>query len=86
MDKKDGTKDFDVNMGSFDGAKMCYILHSLGEKCEKERISLYKDGGLTCFENTSGPEAEIIKKAFIKLFKNEFNLNIDQYLVRVSLT
>ena len=41
-------------MGSFDEAEMCFILHRLGEKYGKERISLYKDGGLTCFENTSG--------------------------------
>ena len=35
-----------------------------------------KDDGLACFENTSGPEAERIRKAFIKIFKNEFSLNI----------
>ena len=28
------------------------------------------------FENTSGPETERIRKAFTKLFKNEFSLNI----------
>ena len=53
-----------------------YILHRLGEKYEKERIGLYRDDGLACFENTSGPEVERIRKAFIKLFKNEFSLNI----------
>ena len=53
-----------------------YILHKLGEKYGKERIGLYRDGGLTCFENASGPKAERIRKAFIKLFKNEFSLNI----------
>ena len=68
-------------MGSYDGAEICelvglYILHKLGEKYGKERISLYRDDGLACFENTSGPEVERIRKAFIKLFKNEFSLNI----------
>ena len=54
-----------------------YILHELGEKYGKERIGLYRDDGLACFENTSGPEVEErIKKAFIKLFKNEFSLNL----------
>ena len=48
---------------------------NLGEKCGKERISLYRDDVLVCFENTSGPEVESTRKAFIKLFKNEFNLN-----------
>ena len=38
--------------------------------------SLYSDNGLACFENTSGLETERIRKAFIKLFKNEFSLNI----------
>ena len=79
--KKDGDKDFDVTMGSYDGAEYCelvglYILHKLGEKYGKERIGLYRDDGLACFENTSGPEVEKIRKAFIKLFKNEFSLNI----------
>ena len=77
--KKDGDKDFDVTMGSYDGAEICeivglYILHKLGEKYGKERIGLYRDDGLACFENTSGPEVERIRKAFIKLFKNEFSL------------
>ena len=81
MDKKGGGKDFDVTMGSFDGAEICevvglYILHELGEKYGKERIALYRDDGLACFENTSDPEVERIKKAFIKLFKNEFSLNL----------
>ena len=66
------------NMGSFDGAKICkivgvYILHKLGEKYEKERISLYRNGGSACFENI---EAERMRNALIKLFKYEFNLNI----------
>ena len=81
MDKKGGGKDFDVTMGSFDGAEICevvglYILHELGEKYGKERIGLYRDDGLACFENASDPEVERIKKAFIKLFKNEFSLNL----------
>ena len=53
-----------------------YILHKLGKKYGKERISLYSDDGLACFENISHREAERIRKAFIKLFKNEFSLNI----------
>ena len=26
MDKKEGSKDFDVTMGSFDGAEICYLV------------------------------------------------------------
>ena len=37
MDKENGDPDFDITMGSFDGAKLCelvglYVLHILGEK------------------------------------------------------
>ena len=36
---------------------------------------MYRDDDLGCFKNASGPQAERIKKAFNKLFKNEFELN-----------
>ena len=76
-----GDKDFDVTMGSFDEAEICevvglYILHNLGEKYRKERISLYRDDGLAYLLWTSAPEAERIRKSVIKLFKNEFSVNI----------
>ena len=79
--KKDGDKGFDVTMASFDEAKTCevfglYILHKLGGKYWKKWIGLHKDDGLACFENTSGPETERIRKSFIELFENEFSLNI----------
>ena len=49
--KREGDSDFDVTMGSFDGAEICelvgvYILKVLGEKCGKEKVGLYKDDGL----------------------------------------
>ena len=52
--KKNGDTDFDVTMGSFDGAELCelvglYILHILGEKYGKHRIDLYRDDRLACF-------------------------------------
>ena len=79
--KKNGDPDFDVTMGSFDGAELCqlvglYILHILGEKCGKHRIGWYRDDGLTCFEYTSGPQAYRIRKDFIKIFKEDFNRSI----------
>ena len=38
-------------MGSFDGAEICdpaglYIINALCDKNHKERVGLYKDGGL----------------------------------------
>ena len=37
---------------------------------------MYKDDGLASFENVSGPQAEKIRKDVIKIFKQEFDLNI----------
>ena len=61
--KKDGSLNFDVTMGSYDGAEICelvgvYILHVLGEKYRKVKIGLYRDDGLTCFGNTNGSQVE----------------------------
>ena len=43
---------------------------------EKKESAYTGMTGLACFENSSGPEMERIRKAFIKLFKNEFSFNI----------
>ena len=53
-----------------------YILHILGAKYGKHRIGLYRDDGLACFGYTSGPQADRIRKDFIKTFKEDFNLSI----------
>ena len=75
----EGDPDFDVTMGNFDGAEICelvgvYILNVLGDKYGEERVGLYRDNGLACFENASGPQAGKIRKDVIKIFKEEFNL------------
>ena len=48
----------------------------MGEKYGKLRIGLYRDDGLACFGYTSGPQAGRIRKDFIKIFKEDFDLNI----------
>ena len=68
-------------MESFDGTELCklvglYILHYLGEKCRKHRIGLYRDDGLACVGYTSRPQADRIRKDFIKIFKEDFDLSI----------
>ena len=70
-----------MTMGSFDGAELCelvglYIFHILGEKYEKSRIGLYRNDGLACLGYTSGPQADRIRKDFIKIFKEDFDLSI----------
>ena len=58
--KKEGNKDFDVTMGSFDGAEVCelvslYILYILSTKYRKNLNGIYRDDGLACFENVIVP-------------------------------
>ena len=79
--KKNGDSDFDMTMVSFDGAELCelvglYILQILGGKYGKHRIGLYRDDGLACFGYTSGPQAGRIRKDFIKIFREDFNVSI----------
>ena len=68
-------------MGRFDGAELCelvglYILHILGEKYGKHRIGLYRDDGLACFGYSRGPQADRIRKDFIRIFREDFDLSI----------
>ena len=75
-------ENFDVSMGAYDGAEVCeligiFIQAQLSEKFDKINFGLYRDDGLAVFRNTSGPEAERIKKEFRRIFKgNHLNLEI----------
>ena len=62
-------------MGSYDGAQLCklvglYLLDLLTNEFGKQNIDLYRDDGLSCFENISGPDPEKVKKKLFKIFKN----------------
>ena len=69
-------------MGAYDGAEVCelvgtFILHQLASKCNKENIGISRDDGLAVFKDISSPEAERIKKDFVKVFKrNGLNITI----------
>ena len=78
--KKDGPEIVDKkkketeNLGSNDGAETCelvglFLLYSIGEKLNKDNISLYRDEGLACFENNSGHQSDKIRKKLIKIFQ-----------------
>ena len=79
-------------MGAYDGAEVCeligiFMLSLLSKHINKNHIGLYKDVGLTILKNTSGPEAEKLKKKLQKLFKEkdldiiiQCNLKITNYL------
>ena len=79
--------EFDVTMGSYDGAELCelvglYHLDLLTEEFGKQNIGLYRDDGLSCFENISGPDAEKIKRKLFKFFKsNELSITIECNLI-----
>ena len=93
--KKDNS-DFDVTMGSYDGAELCelvgrYLLNLLTNEFGKNNIGLYRDDGLSCFQNISGPGSEKIKKKMCKIFKEnglkitvECNLAITDFLDATS--
>ena len=67
-------------MGAYDGAEVCelvgiFILYQLSRIYNKNDIGLYRDDGLAVFRNTSGPQAEKIKKHFQSIFRKN-NLSI----------
>ena len=73
-------------MGSFDRAEVCklvglYLLNILKSEFGRNNIGLYREDGLRCFENKSGPDLEKIKKKVCKIFKyNGFNIIIETNL------
>ena len=70
-------------MGSYDGAEVCelvglYLLNLLTNEFGKHNIGLYRDDGLSCFQNISGPDSEKIKKKMCKIFKeNRLNITVE---------
>ena len=48
-----------------------FMLSLLSKHINKNRIGLYADDNLAILNNTSGPEAEKLKKKFQKLFKEK---------------
>ena len=79
--KKNGDPYCDVTMGSIDGTESCelvgsYILHILDQKQRKHSIALYHDDELACLEYISEPQADRIRKYFIKIFNGDFCLSV----------
>ena len=68
--KKDNP-DFDITMGSYVGAEVCelvglYILDILTKEFGHNKIGLYRDDRLGCFQNNSSPESKKVKKSYVK--------------------
>ena len=70
------TDDFDVPMGSYDGAEVCelvgtFMLVQLFQVIDKKDIGLYRDDGLGIMRRLGGPEMERRKKKIIQFFKEQ---------------
>ena len=89
---KNGESNFDVSIGSYDGALAyaligIFMLSLLSKYINKNRFGLHKDDGLAILKNTSSLEAEKLNKKYQKLFKEieldiiiQYNLKITIYL------
>ena len=71
--QKVSNPEFDVTMGSGDGAEICelvglFMLKQLENIMPREDLGLYRDDGL-CVVEGGGPAVERIKKKIIQLFK-----------------
>ena len=79
---KKSNPNFDVIVGSFDGAEVCelvriYLLNVIRKELSYNKIDLYRDEQLSCFQNLSGLESEKIKKNLCKIFKqHELNITV----------
>ena len=90
--KKDGSEDFDVPVGCFDGAEVYEIvetfsLNKLKNVFQNNTFGLYRDDGLAVIKGLSGLEIERLKKNIVKIFKDcglnittEANLHTSNYL------
>ena len=72
--KKD-QEDFDVAMGSMDGAELSelvglYLLYEMEKFLPKGSVGLYRDDGL-CIVKGNGQQVERVRKKLIKMFQNE---------------
>ena len=91
-EKVNNANDFDVPIGSYDGAEFCelvgiFLKSELSEVMEKPSYGLYRDDGLGIFRRLGKPDIERRKKRIIQIFKRhglditiKANLKIAQYL------
>ena len=73
--KQSRDEDFDVPMGSFDGAEVCelvgtYMLSQITTVIRSSDIGLYRDDGLGVMKRLGKPEIERKKKRIIQIFKD----------------
>ena len=72
---KKGNKDFDVSMGSADGAEISelvgvYLISTMMGDFDKDMFGIYRDDGLMVVKG-GGPETDRARKKLIKIFQKE---------------
>ena len=87
--KKNTPGNFDVTMGSYDGAEVyelvVYILSLLANRVDKEDTGLYRDDRLVIVRNLTGPQTDKTRKDIIKIFKEiGFKIKIKTNLKHVD--
>jgi hypothetical protein len=81
--KKSGDEQFDVTMGSYDGAKVCeldgtYLLSKLSPVLGRDSVGLYRDDGLAAIGSRSGRRLDQLRKQIVQIFKSEgLSITID---------
>jgi len=87
---KKNNPDFDVTMGSYDGAEVCelvglFLLHQMREKFPDINFGLYRDDGLGFTTNLPPSQLERTKKSIVQLFNsNGLKITIDMNLKQVN--
>ena len=77
---------FDVSMGGYDGAEIAelvgiYILDKLEPLLGRNNVGIYRDDGIACLFNKSGPETDRMRKKIIEIFKeNRLQITIETNL------
>ena len=77
-------------MGSYDRSEVfklvgLFLLNNLANKFDKNSVGLYRDDGLSLFQNINGHRAGKIRKEFHQLFKeNGLSLEIECNLKTVN--
>ena len=88
--KKKSKSNFDVTMGSYDGAQVCelvglYILSLLEEFICQQDVGLYRDDGLIVVKKLNGKQTDQLRKDIIKCFKTVgFKIDITTNLSEVN--
>ena len=84
---KKGSDLFDVLMGDYDVAEVSeligiFLLNLLRQQYDTKNIGLYRNDGLSIFDNCSGPQMEKIKKQLQKVLNNN---GLDVIIIKCNM-